>query len=443
MKKHPTIIKAFLAAIVLMLCATTNANAQIGKNLLNKAKQAGKEIIQGNSGNSQQQSSQQQQPAQQQTTPQQNNNQTAQPSQQTTKPAPKQNAPAEKPKEYTKEDYTAESALLVGKVDANSTITDITRVYMFLYRKINNALDNKDYDFLVDSFSYYASVWRIVDSIGCVADYVACKLDDKYYAEDNPKEIKGYVLSDYVEMKSNFKEQGNAGRLQGRITESIKAVPYGQLADQNISAYIDIMLQKAEKCKSANTRGRFLKYILDDRNFYTIKNCRAYPTDESLYTERLRTFMETIPQDIIEKWHCPQLYTAEEIRNQRLEFIKSGLKSHPSLPKSRDVALEAKFKKEILAQRPEAKIKMVVFESDAIADWLVKKNEFFTPTRRIKKGWALVECPGQANMVGMVFLQSEQEYLGGGKYGASSVSCDIPPINDKMIFTEDWHYCKL
>ena len=444
MKKHPTIIKAFLAAIVLMLCATTNANAQIGKNLLNKAKQAGKEIIQGSdSQQSNQQSSQQQKPAQQpqQTTPQQNNNQTAQPSQPTTQTQQKQSKPIpEKPKEYTKADFDAENALLVGKIDSTSSVTDMVRVYMYLYRKLDKAIDDKNYDFLCDTFSYYNTVWHLIDDIG-VVDLGFGPLDTRYLAEDRPKEITPYMEFTYV--KALHKTDAHPITLQGKATSCIKAVPYGQNADQDISAYIDLMLKKAETCKSDNAKGRFLQYILTDRNFYTVKNCRAYPTDESLHTERLRAFMATIPKEIIDKWHCPPLYTAEEIRNQRLEFIKSGLKKHAKIPTSRDAALEAKFKKEILAQRPEAKIKMVVFESDAIADWLVKKNEFSTPTRRIKKGWALIEVPGHPDFVGVAFLESEQKYLGGGKYGTSSVSCDIPPINDKMIFTENWHYCKL
>ena len=154
--------------MIVTAVSATDADAQIGKNLLNKAKQAGKEILQGNDSqqSSQQSSNQQQsqQPAQQQqSAPQQTNNQTAQPSQQTSKPAAKQNSPAEKPKEYTKANYLAEAQQLAGKVASESMLMvslepggyliqiknengnlikeyDIIRVYMYLYNRTEKAL---------------------------------------------------------------------------------------------------------------------------------------------------------------------------------------------------------------------------------------------------------------------------------------------------------------
>ena len=122
--KKTTIFKALVATLVLSFTTSINANAQFGKNLLNKAKEAGKEMLQGNDSQQSNQQSSQKPAQQQQTQPQQQtNNQTAQPTQQTSQPQPKPSKPApEKPKEYTKADYTAEAAQLVGKVDSTSKL---------------------------------------------------------------------------------------------------------------------------------------------------------------------------------------------------------------------------------------------------------------------------------------------------------------------------------
>ena len=452
MKKIKLISKALAALMLIIAVSATNADAQIGKNLLNKAKQAGKEIIQG--GDSQQNNSQQsQQPAQQQqnSAPQQNNNQTAKPSQQTTQPAPKQNnAPAEKTKQYTKADYTAEAQQLVGKVDSTSKLYDVIRVYMYLYRQTENALDTKDYDFMVDSFTYYSDVWRIVNNIG-INDIGNSEFDKRYYAEEKPKEMQQFVSTDFYMIKSKHKEDGHVAKLQERITNSMQSAPYGQLPDQDLPAWLNNMLTKAETCKGPNAKARFLQYILTAREENTIKKSRIYPTDENIYTERIKALMETVPNDILEKWHCPAFHNAEETRNLRLEYIKENLLKSPIIPKVRDAALEAKFKKEILAQRPDVKIKAVIFQSDGTADWHVKKTELGVPTRRMKEGWVVVECPGLTGIGAAFPLQSEQKYLGGGKYGAGSSSCSIPKIDDKIIYTNDdhgvttlgWTFCKL
>lgn len=452
--KKTTIFKALVATLVLSFATSINANAQFGKNLLNKAKEAGKEMLQGNdSQQSNQQSSQQQKPAQQpqQTTPQQNNNQTAQPSQQASQPQPKPSKPApEKPKEYTKADYIADTQQLIGKVDSTSTITDLIRTYMYLYNRTEKAIDDKDYDFLVDSFTYYSTVWRIIDNIGDPTAFSG-DFDKKYYAEDKPKDIQQFVTTDFYMIKSKHKEDASVYKLQGRITTLMESTPYGKMADQDLPAWLDLTLAKAETCKSANAKGRFLQYILTAREDNTIKKSRIYPTDENIYTERIKALMETVPQDILEKWHCPALHNAEETRNLRVEYIRANLTNYPITPKVRDAALEAKFKKEVLAQRPDAKIKAVIFQSDGTADWHVKKTNLGVPTRRMKQGWVVVECPGLPGVGAMFTLQSEQEYLGGGKYGSGSSLCRIPKIDDKMIYTNDdhgvtesgWTFCKL
>ena len=445
MKKIKFITKALAALTLITAVSATNADAQIGKNLLNKAKQAGKEIIQGSDS---QQSNQQQsqQPAQQQqnSAPQQNNNQTAQPSQQANKPAAKPNTPAEKPKQYTKADYTAETQQLVGKVDSASHFYDIIRVYAYLYRRTESALDTKDYDFLVDSFSYFDDVWDIVAKIGD-PEIAFGDFDKRYYAEDAPKEMKSFVSNDYFTVKSNHKFE--APKLANRVKE-ILVVP----TQLNICDYIEDMLKKGETCKSANARAKFLKTILDARNKYTSRGGYLYPTDEKLFTERLKTFASTIPQEIADQMKIPQVYNAEEIRNLRLEYVKEHLSNLPSIPKSRDAALEAKVKQQILKENPDAKVRMVLIASDATADWLVKKNGVGVPTRRIKDGWIIVECPGFPGIGGMYKIYPEQQYIGGGKYGASSASFSLPSISDKMIYTNDncggvltqcWSFCKL
>ena len=435
--KKTTIFKALVATLVLSFATSINANAQFGKNLLNKAKEAGKEMLQGNDSQQSNQQSSQKPAQQQQAAPQQNNNQTAQPSQQASLPQPKPSKPApEKPKEYTKADYIAEAAQLVGKVDSTSKLYDVIRVYMYLYRRIDNALDTKDYDFLVDSFSYFDDVWTIVNNIG-ITDVGFSEFDNRYYAEEKPKDMQQFVSTDFYMVKSKHKD--DASKLPTRVKESIEGTPY----NYGISERIDYNLKKAEPCKSANARARILKFIIDDRNSSTIANSSFYPTDEALYTDRLKALQATIPQEILDKYYCKQLYTAEEIRDQRLQYIKDRLKKHPEMPKARDAALEAKYKQKILAQRPEAKIKMVVFASDATAEWHVKKTSAGIPTRRMKRGWAVVECPGQ-DFYGLIWFSAEQEYMGGGKYGASSVSVDVPPINENMIYKDkEWAFCTL
>ena len=312
---------------------------------------------------------------------------------------------------------------------------------MYLYRQTENALDKKDYDFLVDSFTYYSDVWRIVDNIG-ITDVGFSEFDNRYYAEEKPKEMQQFVSMDFYMVKSKHKDDGHVSKLQDRITNSMQASPYGQLADQDLPAWLNNVLTRAETCKGPNAKARFLQYILLERFNNTVHLCKFYPTDDNLYTERIKTFMSSIPQEYIEKWHCKPLYTAEETRQLRLNYIKDGLKFHPEMPKARDAALEAKYRQKILSVRPEAKIKMMVFASDATAEWQVKKTYAGVPTRRMKRGWAVVECPGQ-DFYGLVWFSAEQEYLGGGKYGASSVSVSVPPINDKMIYTEEWQFCKM
>ena len=213
--KKTTIFKALVATLVLSFATSINANAQLGKNLLNKAKEAGKEMLQGNDSQQSNQQSSQKPAQQQQAAPQQNNNQTAQPSQQASQPQPKPSKPApEKPKEYTKADYLAESAQLVGKVDSTSSITDLLRTYMYLYNRTEKALDDKDYDFLVDSFTYYSTVWRIIDNIGDPTAFSG-DFDKKYYAEDKPKDIQQFVTTDFYMIKSKHKEDASVYKLQG------------------------------------------------------------------------------------------------------------------------------------------------------------------------------------------------------------------------------------
>ncbi|MBP5502174.1 MAG: hypothetical protein J6Y24_05225 [Bacteroidales bacterium] len=445
--KKTTIFKALVATLVLSFATSINANAQFGKNLLNKAKEAGKEMLQGNDSQQSNQQSSQKPAQQQQTQPQQQtNNQTAQPTQQTSQPQPKPSKPApEKPKEYTKADYTAEAAQLVGKVDSTSKLYDVIRVYMYLYRRIDNALDTKDYDFLVDSFSYFDDVWTIVNNIG-ITDVGFSEFDNRYYAEEKPKDMQQFVSMDFYMIKSKHKDE--ASKLPTKVQEKLEGTPYGY----NLSERIDYNLKKAEPCKSANARARILRIIIDDRNKHTITSGYIYPTDEVLYTDRLKALQATIPQEILDKYYCKQVYTAEEIINLRLEYVKEHLSSLPTIPKSRDAALEAKVKQQILKENPDAKVRMVLIASDATADWLVKKNGVGVPTRRIKDGWIIVECPGFPGIGGMYKIYPEQQYIGGGKYGASSASFSLPSISDKMIYTNDncggvltqcWSFCKL
>ena len=421
--KKTMIFKALMALIVIMLGANFNAEAQIGKNLLNKAKEKAKEAVQGSTNSSGKSSSSSQSASQ----PQQNSQQTQR--QQSTQNQSQQLSPQEQ-RRIEKEKYLEESRALIPLVDENSSMHDRCRAFVYIKNNLERAMREKDLDFLINEYPYYDKCKNLVHQID------RDQLDDELLKGVSPS----YLADDLTDIKFYFMSGGNVQKEMAANLTLTEGVPEPY---DNIYGYMSGMLEKGESCKTDNAKFYYLNLILANREKYTVEFPHEYPTEENLCTERVKAFMTTISQDFLAQKKLPAIRPVEELRKARIENLEKSL-NHIKIPASRDAALETKVKQTILERNPNAKIKLVCFASDATAEWFYIKNELDIPKYRWKEGYVVVEYPGKPGLNIECKLKPSQTYIGGGKYGASSNPIDnsFTPIDEKMIFLNaGWFGC--
>ena len=385
-----------------MLCGSAQyVDAQIGKNLVNKAKQAGQNA--------------------------------AKEVKQETSPDALKDAAKGAGEDAIKKKGWDETAKLFENVDSTSSILDRCRAFHYAHKRYSEATNNgaNDLDFLL----VYTE--RVVMSYILVKDI---KRDDflnsqKGLSWENPYDKLTRAACDDVDS-----EIFHGGKFPVEVInlangqENTLNQPW-----QNVSVYIKETLDKADKCKTNEAKLVCLYRAVYYREKYTVESPNVFPTDENVCTERIKKGIAALPADLLAENPIPEVRTASELFQARLAVVENQ-KYSPVVPSSRDAEVEAKIKSGVLAINPNAKIKMVAFASDATAEWYIEKNALDVPLNRSKVGFIVVEYPEKPGLNLAYNLRVYQTYQGGGKYNKTSVN--VSPsflINKEILFNSNWY----
>lgn len=394
-----------------MLCGSAQyVDAQIGKNLVNKAKQAGQNA--------------------------------AKEVKQETSPDALKDAAKGAGEDAIKKKWWDETAKLFENVDSTSSILDRCRAFHYAHKKYSEATNNgaNDLDFLL----VYTE--RVVMSYILVKDI---KRDDflnsqKGLSWENPYDKLTRTACDDVDY-----ELFHGGSFAVDVInlangqENTLNPPF-----QNISLYIKETLDKADKCKTGEAKLVCLYRAIVNREKYTVEYPNVYPTDENMYTERIKKGVAALgPDCIVNDEPLPEVRSAAELINDRIDNHMPRFDGAVTTPKSRDEALEQTIKANVENRNPGAKVKLVAFASDATASWDVEVNAFGVPIRRSKTGNIVVEYPGRPGLDLITSLTVYQKYEGGGKYGKSdwNSAIELVRVDKDMLFVKGllWMRCKM
>jgi hypothetical protein len=407
MKRKKTLFKALMALLVIMLGVNFNADAQLG-GLVNKAKQAGKNAAKE--------------------TKKQNS------------PDALQDAAKGASEDAIKKQWWDETAKLFEEADSTSSILDRCRAFYYAKKKYKEATNNgaNDLDFLL----VYTE--RVVISYILVKDLNRDEFlnSQKGLSWDSPYDKLTRTACDDV----NY-EIFSGGSFPVEVInlangqENTLNQPF-----QDISLYIKETLDNADKCKTNEAKLVCLYRAIVNREKYTVEFPNTYPTDENMYTERIKRGVAALPADLLAENPMPEVLSAAELIDKRIEKQLIDFDGPVTTPNSRDNALEQAIKVGVESRNPGAKVKLVSFASDATASWNVEVNIFGIPVRRSKTGNIVVEYPGKAGLDLITSLTVYQQYT-DGQYGKSDPNPAIKQVRvDKdMIFVKGllWLRCKM
>ena len=403
--KKTAIFKAIMALFVIMLGINFNADAQIGKNLLDKAKKTG-------------------------------NNAVKEAKQETSSNALKDKATdaAKGAGEGAiKDKWEKETADLFLSVDSTSSITDVCRAFYYAHKRYNVATNNgnDDPDFLLVYTDRVVTSYLLAKAI---------KRNDFLNAQKALSYSNPYDKMTMQAMDDVDSEIFNSGKFAVEVYNMSFRQDNGvPLPYVDLPAHINGWLDRSDRCKTNEAKYVCLHHAIVNREKYTVEfPAKTYPTDENMYTARLQKYVATLPADILAENPLPEIKPAAELVKLRIANVESKPGSF-TVPASRDAALEATYKKLLLAQNPSAKVIIVAFPSDATAEWNVVVNAFGTPLERTKKGYIVVEYPGKPALHLERIITVTQTYQ-SGKYGASDPSFATSlanTINEAMIFNSE------
>ena len=400
MRNRRSFLTALLAFLVLMLGVSFNAEAQFGKNLVNKAKQAAndakKEATVDNA----------------------------------------KDAAKGAGEDAIKQKWEKETADLFATVDSTSSITDVCRAFYHAHQRYAAATNNgnDDPDFLLVYTDRVVTSYLLAKAI---------KRDDFLNAQKSLSYSNPYDKMTMKAMDDVDTEIFNSGKFAVEVYKlsfgQDNAVPQPFV---DLPAHINAWLDRADKCKTNEAKWVCYYRAITSREKYTVDfPAKTYPTDENMYTARLQKCVAALPADILAENPMPAIKPAAELVKSRIAVVESQAGSF-TIPASRDAALEANYKKLLLAQNPSAKVIIVAFPSDATAEWNVEVDVFGVPVERTKKGYIVVEYPGKPDLHLERIITVTQKYE-GGKYGASDASfaTSLANVIDKaMIFNNELQF---
>ena len=394
-----------------------NAEAQLG-GLVNKAKQAGKNAVKD---------------AKNETSPDAVQ-------QKATDAAKDAGADAIKKK------WMAEAKELFENQDSTTSIIDRCRAFYYGYQRDVEAERNKEIDFRLVYADRMVISWNLLKSPEEGVKYEDFEKSKAGLSMQNPYDKLTLDAWEFVKTDIYNKGTGYSTRYWQTIYQ------LGQNLDvplpfQDISGYIKGMLDKADQCKTDEGKLVCLYRVIVNREQQTTEFPQVFPDDAILYTERIKKGVASLPANLLAENPLPEVLNADELFNKRIEKYLPVFEGPIPTPDNRDAVLERQIKEGVERLNPGAKVKLVSFASDATAEWYVKKNALDVPLHRCKTGNIVVEYPGKAGMDLIATIKVFQDYVGGGKYGASDPNLPVQSVRvDKdMIFVKGlpWARCKM